>query len=208
MAKKVGILGGTFNPIHYAHLILAEQAWQQFELDTVLLMPSATPPHKPGQEIISASHRSRMVQLAIEDNKHFKYSDFELERKGTTYTADTLSLLCKEHPECAYYFILGADSLFYIDKWYHPEIILKKASIIVAVRDHASTDDLEKQIEYLKERYPGCQVFLLNTPNIDISSSLIRENIQQKKSIRYYVPKDVEKYIYQQNLYQSFATER
>lgn len=208
MAKKVGILGGTFDPIHCAHLILAEHAWEQFQLDTVLIMPSAVPPHKENQEITSASHRSRMVQLAIEDNSHLKLSNFELEREGPTYTADTLTLLCGEHPECEYYFILGADSLFYIDKWYHPEQILENAIIVAAVRGDAERKDLQKQISALKERYPSSRIELLDTPHIEISSTMIRENVHQGKTIKYYVPKDVEKYIYQQKLYQISETGR
>lgn len=202
MAKQVGILGGTFDPIHYAHLILAEHAWEQFHLDTVLLMPNAEPPHKENKEITPAFHRSRMVQLAIEDNSHLKLSDFELEREGPTYTADTISLLCREHPECEYYFILGADSLFYIDKWYHPEQILENVTIIAAVRGDAQRKDLQKQIAVLNERCPSSHIEILDTPHIEISSTMIRENIRQGKTIKYYVPKDVEKYIYQQKLYQ------
>lgn len=201
MAKRVGILGGTFDPIHYAHLILAEQAMEQFELDSVLIMPSAVPPHKDNQEVTSAFHRSRMVQLAIEDNSHLKYSSFELERQGPTYTSDTLMLLAKEHPECEYFFILGADSLFYLDKWHKPEQILSNAVILAAVRGDAEKKDLEKQIKILKKRYPVCQIEILDTPHIEISSTMIRENVSQGKTIKYYVPKDVEKYIYQQKLY-------
>jgi len=206
MKKKVGILGGTFDPIHLAHLILAEHAWEQFHLDTVLLMPTAEPPHKENQEITPALHRSRMVQLAIEDNSHLKLSNFELEREGPTYTADTIALLEKEHPECQYYFIIGADSLFYIDRWYHPKQILEKIQIIAAVRGDMGREDLQKQIVFLKEHYPKSQIELLDTPHIEISSTLIRENVRQGKTIKYFVPKDVEKYIYQQKLYQNLQT--
>lgn len=202
MGKKVGIFGGTFDPIHCAHLILAEHAWEQFQLDTVLFMPCSVPPHKE-REITQAVHRSRMVQLAIEDNNHLKLSSFELERGGMTYTSDTVRLLSEEHPECEYFFILGADSLFYIEKWNHPEQILGKIPIIAAVRGDADREDLNKQICYLNERYPDSigQITLLDTPHIEISSTMIRERVRQGKTIKYYVPKDVEKYIYQQKLY-------
>lgn len=202
MAKKVGIFGGTFDPIHCAHLILAEHAWEQFQLDTVLLMPCAVPSHKENQEITAALHRSRMVQLAIEDNNHFKFSNFELERAGITHTADTIRLLKQEHPECDYFFILGADSLFDIEKWYHPEEILGQVPIIAAVRGEMDQEDLKKQIAYLQQRYPSSQIAWLDTPHIEISSTMIREHVRQGKTIKYYVPKDVEKYIYQQKLYQ------
>ena len=208
MTKRVGIFGGTFDPIHCAHLILAEHSWEQFQLDTILMMPCAVPPHKEDREITPAFHRSRMVQLAIEDNNHFKLSNFEIEREGVTHTADTVRLLKEEHPECEYFFILGADSLFYIDTWYHPDQILGQIPIIAAVRGDADQEDLKKQIVSLKERYPASQIALLDTPHIEISSTMIRENIRQGKTIKYYVPKYVEKYIYQQKLYQESETGR
>lgn len=198
--KKVGILGGTFDPIHVAHLILAEQAWQQFKLDTVLIMPSGDPPHKKEREITSASHRVRMLQLAIEDNKHFKLSNVEVEREGTTYTAETLTGLCRYNPDCNYYFIIGADSLFQLEQWRQPEIIMSHSILLVAVRGDYKMPQLEKRIDYLKEQYDA-QIYLLHTPDIMISSSLIREHVQRGESIRYLVPKDVEKYIYQNKLY-------
>ncbi len=198
--KKVGILGGTFDPIHVAHLILAEQAWQQFKLDTVLIMPSGDPPHKSGREITPANHRVRMLQLAIEDNKHFKLSNVEVEREGKTYTAETLTGLCKYNSDCSYYFIVGADSLFQIEQWRQPEIIMSHAILLAAVRDNYKLPELEKQMDYLKKKYKA-QIDLLHTPNIMISSSLIRERVQNGESIRYLVPKDVEKYIYQNKLY-------
>ena len=198
--KKVGILGGTFDPIHMSHLILAENAWQQFGLDTVLIMPSGEPPHKAERQISSAEHRVRMVQLAIDDNKHFKLSTVEVEREGKTYTAETLTELCKHNPDCEYYFIIGADSLFHIEKWYHPEIIMNHAVLLAAVREELDVPELEEKIAYLKEQYDA-RIHLLHTPNMSLSSSSIRERIAKKESIKYMVPKDVEKYIYQNKLY-------
>lgn len=198
--KKVGILGGTFDPIHIAHLILAENAWQQFALDTVLIMPSGEPPHKAGRDISSAEHRVRMVQLAIDDNKHFKLSTVEIERAGTTYTAETLAELAKHNLDCEYYFIIGADSLAHIDKWYHPEIIMRHAVLLAAVREELDVPELEEKIAYLKKQYDA-RIHLLHTPNMSLSSSSIRKRVAQKESIKYMVPKDVEKYIYQNKLY-------
>ncbi len=200
LKKKVGILGGTFDPIHIAHLILAENAWQQFELHTVLIMPSGEPPHKAGREISSAEHRVRMVQLAIDDNKHFKLSTVEIERVGTTYTAETLAELAKHNPDCEYYFIIGADSLSHIEKWYHPEIIMQHAVLLAAVRDELDVSEVEEKIAHLQKKYDA-RIHLLHTPNMSLSSSSIRERIANKESIKYMVPKDVEKYIYQNKLY-------
>lgn len=198
--KKVGILGGTFDPVHIAHLILAENAWQQFKLDTVLIMPSGEPPHKADRQISSAEHRVRMLQLAIDDNKHFKLSTIELEREGKTYTAETLAGLCEHNPDCEYYFIIGADSLLQIEKWYHPEIIMSHAILLTAVRDGLQTPEVEEQMMHLREQYHA-QIYLLHTPDMSLSSSNIRERISKGESIKYMVPKDVEKYIYQNKLY-------
>ena len=198
--KKVGILGGTFDPIHIAHLILAENAWQQFQLDTVLIMPSGEPPHKADRLITSAEHRVRMLQLAIDDNKHFKLSTIEVEREGKTYTAETLTMLCENNPDCEYYFIIGADSLFQLEKWYHPEVIMRHAILLAAVRDDMQAPEVEAQMEHLKKKYHA-QIYLLHTPDMSLSSSTIRERISKGESIKYMVPKDVEKYIYQNKLY-------
>ncbi len=198
--KKVGILGGTFDPIHMAHLTLAENAWQQFQLDTVLIMPSGIPPHKENREITSANHRIRMLQLAIDDNKHFKVSNVEIEREGKTYTADTLTELNRCNPDCSYYFIIGADSLFQIENWYQPETIMKQAVLLAAARDQLEEAETIKKIEYLKNQYHS-EIYLLHTPNMSLSSSLIRERVAKGESIKYLVPKDVEKYIYQNKLY-------
>lgn len=198
--KKVGILGGTFDPVHIAHLILAENAWQQFDLDTVLIMPCGEPPHKANRRISSSEHRIRMLQLAIDDNKHFKVSTVETEREGTTYTAETLTALCEHNPDCEYYFIIGADSFFQIETWYHPEIIMSHASLLVAVRDVYQKAELEEQTEHLRSKYHA-RIHLLHTPDMSISSSAIRERISNGESIKYMLPKDVEKYIYQNRLY-------
>ncbi len=198
--KKVGILGGTFDPIHVGHLIIANQAITQFDLSTVLIMPTNEPPHKADQVITSTSHRNKMVQLAIEDNKYFKLSIIEQERKGTTYTSDTLTLLCQSNPYCRYYFIVGFDSLANIDRWHRPDIIFNSAVILVALRNNETIETVQERISFLEDKYNG-EIHLLNIPNINVSSEFIRKRVVEKESIRYFVPKDVEKYIYVNNLY-------
>src|SRR5690606_12925515 len=105
--KKIGIMGGTFNPIHYGHLFLAENAYEQMGLDQILFMPSNNPPHKKVKDIVSNEHRKIMVHIAIKDNPHFTLSTIELEREGTTYTADTLAILTREQPDTEFYFLVG-----------------------------------------------------------------------------------------------------
>ncbi|WP_455717443.1 nicotinate-nucleotide adenylyltransferase [Anaerosporobacter sp.] len=198
--KKIGIMGGTFNPIHLGHLILGQTALEQFQLDKVIFMPTKNPPHKRYDHILDDDIRAKMVELAIEDNPNFELSTFEMEREGITYTADTLSRLTKLHPDEEYYFIVGADSLFYIDKWKDPATIFKLSKLIAAIRDHKSIEEMAQKSAALNEIFHG-SIELLNSPNIDISSSDIRERIKNGMDIRYYVTPKVASYIQKNKLY-------
>ncbi|MBE5927618.1 MAG: nicotinate-nucleotide adenylyltransferase [Lachnospiraceae bacterium] len=198
--KKVGILGGTFDPIHLGHLIIGENAYDECGLENVFVMPSGQPPHKENSTISDEKHRSTMVKLAIAGNKHFEYSDFELNRKGNIYTADTLELLTSKYPDTHFYFILGEDSLLDIEKWYEPARIMELCSIVVTHRNDGDDTLLNKHIEYLKCKY-NADIIKLDVPLIDISSTNIRERVSQGKTIRYFVNSEVEGYIYKNNLY-------
>ncbi len=198
---KIGIMGGTFNPIHTAHLILAESSYEQFRLDKVLFMPSKNPPHKRNEQIVGEEHRLRMVQLAIRNNPHFELSTLEIEREGLTYTAETLRLLKRESPDNEYYFIMGADSLFYLDQWKDPDTIFRLSHIIAAGRDRIPADKIGGQIRYLTGKFHG-NIHFLQVPNMDISSNLLRQYREEGKSIRYYVPDAVEEYITENRLYE------
>lgn len=206
MKRKVGILGGTFDPIHNGHLLIAEQAYHRFELDSVLIMPSGCPPHKEQDGISNHQHREAMIQCAIADNPHFQYSDFELRRMGTIYTAETLELLKQEHPEVSYYFIMGADSLFSIESWREPEKIFQSCVVIVAGRPEEAKDTEEQcrriqmQIAYLIEKYHAV-IHFMQSPFLDISSTDIRSLVEEKQSIRYLLPEAVEQYIHEVQLY-------
>lgn len=204
--KKVGLMGGTFNPIHYGHLFLAENAYQQIGLDRILFMPSKNPPHKSKAELVSGDHRANMVKLAIKDNPHFKISMLELQREGTTYTADTLTILKEENPQTEYYFIVGADSLFMMQNWMNPQKIFDLCTIIAAGRNLTPENKMNQQLDFLKETY-GAKILFLDMPNIGISSAEIRGRIGEKKGIRYYVPDEVEAYISELHLYEEYAKE-
>lgn len=204
--KRVGILGGTLNPIHYGHLLIAEQAYCQYRLEYVQFMPSGNPPHKSGKAILSGQHRENMTKLAIADNMHFQYSDMELTRDGIIYTSDTLRILCEEHPNTEYYFILGADSLFSLETWHEPEEILKRSVIIAAGRPDGFNqelplkDKINEQIAYLVKKY-NCKIEYMDSPLFDISSTAIRNMVSNQESVRYLIPPAVEQYIYDNNLY-------
>lgn len=198
---KVGIMGGTFDPIHVGHLILAESAYQQFNLDEVLIMPSGNPPHKKDRTGgPTLDQRIEMVSLAIEDNDHFTLSTEEAHDKGYTYTRATLERLTSENPDTKYYFIMGADSLFYFDTWKDPERIAQLAVLVAATRYHVDEEQLSEAIASVGQKF-GATIEKLSTPNMDISSSMIRDWVRQKQSIRYYVPDRVIDYITKAGLY-------
>jgi nicotinate-nucleotide adenylyltransferase len=198
--KKVGIMGGTFNPIHNGHLFLAEHAFEQAGLDYVLFMPTMNPPHKTGIDIASAEHRINMVKSGIKSNPHFVISDIELNRPGITYTSDTLKALKENEPDTDYYFIVGADSLMMMDAWMEPQTVFRLSTIIVGGRGQFSYEQLDEQIRHLENTYDG-KIILLDMPHMDISSENIRDRVNKGKSIRYYVPDEVASYINMNGLY-------
>ena len=200
LKKRIGILGGTFNPIHYSHLILAVNAYDQFKLDEVLIIPAGQPPHKQHEDIIAEEHRVNMIKLAIEDQPYIRLSSIELNRETLSYTSDTLKELVKENPYTEYYFIMGADSMFQIETWNEPDTIMKLANILVATRYSLSDEVLDNQIRYLIQKY-SAKIYRLPIPNIDLSSRMIRERIQKGHTIKFFVPKKVEEYIYANHLY-------
>lgn len=204
--KKIGIMGGTFNPIHFGHLFLAENAYEQLGLDQVWFIPSKNPPHKRKPEDITEQQRIDMIQLAIQENPHFELSTLELEREGMTYTADTMKILREQNPGIAYYFIIGADSLFLMDQWYQPQVIFDNCTIAAANRDNADQAALEKQVQLLKKQF-NANIILIDMPTVQVSSCNIRERVAARKSIRYYLPGSVREYIESKHLYRTASGE-
>lgn len=199
--KKIGIMGGTFNPIHNGHLILGQTAYEQFGLDEILFMPNKKPYYKKMSKNITEDQRCEMVKLAIADNDAFSFSDIEVNREGTTYTVDTLRILTKQNPDCEYYFIMGADSLFHFDSWKEAGEIVKMAVLLVATRDSMLTFDIESQIEYLQSEFEDATIQCLYSPSLEISSNQLRKRCKEGKSIRYLVPDSVAAYIKEYHLY-------
>lgn len=199
-SHKIGIMGGTFNPIHIGHLLLSERAYEQFDLEKVYVMPTNNPPHKMDTKIESDLHRCAMVQLAIESNPHFELSLLEVNRKGLTFTVDTLRELQSQYPDKEWYFIVGGDSLEYMDKWRSPEIIFSMATIVVAIRDEYDEEALQEKIKHLQELYHA-KIELISMPNIEISSTDIRQRLSHGLSCKYLVPERVEAYISRHQLY-------
>ena len=200
--KKIGILGGTLDPIHNGHLMIAECARDQLSLDEVWFMPTGNPPHKSNQNISPNEVRKEMIELAIEDNNNFKFSDFEYKRDGIIYTSDTMKLLKNAYKDTDFYFIMGADSLLNFETWKDPQEICRLCVIVAAVRDCMPMHQLDEQIARLNEKYCA-DIRKLETPNLDISSHVIRNWVAEGKSCRYYVPKDVLAYIEERKIYRN-----
>ncbi len=200
MKKKIGIIGGTFNPIHMGHLIMAEQALHEFGLDKILFIPTGISHFKDQNVVLDKEIRVRMTAGAIKENPNFELSTIEADRPGNSYTYETLNELKTANPETELYLIIGADNLFQIEYWKEPAKIMADAVIIVAVRSGQNVGDLEDKADRLKEMYKA-DVRLLKMPYIDISSTDIRQRIKEGKSIRYFVADDTRKYIEDNNLY-------
>ncbi len=198
--KKIGIMGGTFSPIHIGHLMIAQRAYEEYDLDQIIFLPNGNPPHKAGYQVLDASHRAEMVKLAIQPHPQFVFSDIELKDDHFSYTSDTLTYFCSQEPQNAYYFIVGADSLDYMDHWHEPQEIFSRATILAAPRANLDQEKVEQKISELECRFQA-SIQLLHLPNVAISSEWIRENVKNGFSIHYYVPDAVENYIQKHGLY-------
>ena len=199
--KRTGIMGGTFNPVHLAHLVLAEAAFEYFDLDDVMFLPSKRPAYKAQSEILPDRQRYEMLELAIRDNNHFFLSDLELSRgEGATYTADTVLELKYMEPDTEFYFIIGGDSLMSFEHWSRPEIVLQCVHLAATGRPGLGWARLLEKADMLCLKY-GADVQVFPTPAMEISSSDSRERIRCKSSVRYLVPDPVREYISKHGCY-------
>ena len=198
--RKIGYLGGTFDPIHVGHLMLAEWAISAADLEEVWFIPTGQSYMKTDHFVLPGAERLHMVELAVEGNSKFKCLDMEILRQGYTYTYETVEELKSEHPDTEFYFIQGADCLFALDSWKYPDRILKSCIVLAAVRGDADLSCLEPKRRELLNKYGG-NIILLPFMQFSISSSEIRERVLEGKSIRYMVPDEVLKYIEDKGFY-------
>ncbi|WNU95357.1 nicotinate-nucleotide adenylyltransferase [Streptococcus sp. DTU_2020_1000888_1_SI_GRL_NUU_041A] len=186
--KQIGILGGNFNPVHNAHLVVADQVRQQLGLDQVLLMPEYEPPHVDKKETIDEKHRLKMLELAIEGIEGLGIETIELERKGISYTYDTMKLLTEQHPDTDYYFIIGADMVDYLPKWYRIDELVELVQFVGVQRPRYKSGT----------SYP---VIWVDVPLMDISSSMVRDFLAQGRTPNFLLPQPVLDYIEKEGLY-------
>lgn len=187
---RLGILGGTFDPPHIGHLILAQNAFENFKLDKVLFIPAAIQPHKQKREVSPPQVRLHLLQLALEDDDRFDISDIEMKRSGPSYTIDTLHSLQKLYPEARLYFIIGGDNISDIAAWKDTDSIFEVAEVVAALRPDSQLEGPFKD-----------RVRLFDMPQIEVSSSEIRKLVRHGKSVEYLVPDKVEKYIRENGIY-------
>lgn len=198
-----GIIGGTFDPIHFGHLILAEKAREAFNLKKVVFVPAAIPPHKIGEVLTSAEDRLQMVQLAVAGNPFFEVSAVELERDGPSYTVDTIKQLKKAGYGSDAAFIMGFDSLLELHTWKNYQELLNETKIITAFRPgYPILKDDNEWPKFLRPYRE--QIMLLEAPLLDISSTWLRVEMMYGRSIRYLVPEPVRDFIEKHNLYRNF----
>ncbi len=201
---RVGILGGTFDPIHIGHLIIAEEARQQLKLDTVLLIPTGQPWLKEGRPISDARHRLAMVDLAIKGNPAFASSAMEIERAGPTYTIDTLRALRAKDPAAELLFIVGADSLADFHRWKEPEAVLGLCTVVAFGRPGYNEASLRSFEQHMGPA-ARAKIKVLTGPEIGVSGTGIRRRVALGLRVRYLVPEPVRDYIAKHKLYRGEA---
>lgn len=197
--SRIGVLGGTFDPIHYGHLAAAEEARVALELECVLFVPARISPHKLDQPSTPARHRLAMTRLAVASNPHFQASTVDLDRAGPSYTVDTLALLQAElGPAAELYFIVGLDSLVELATWHDPAQFIRLCRIVAVSRPPCEYDPAA-----LEQALPGItnRVVFLRIPLLDIASSDLRQRAREGRPIRYYVPSTIVDYIHTHKLY-------
>lgn len=207
--RSIGLIGGTFDPIHLAHLILAEEVRVALGLTEMVFIPAGEPPHKMRKPITPIHHRLAMVELAITANPHFTISRIEVDRSGPSYLVDTLHLLREQWgDEVDISFVIGWDSLEDFPGWYKPEQILAQLTHLIAVRRPGYVDDVEYN-KKLETRLPGLKerLYIVPVPQLDISSTDLRQRIAARRPVTYQIPEAVERYIFKHGLYQSAKSE-
>jgi nicotinate-nucleotide adenylyltransferase len=191
--KKIALFGGSFNPIHYGHLSLAESAYTEFNLAKIIFIPAGIPPHKTDIPFAPKIHRLNLIKLAIKGNGHFSVSDYEIRKKGVSYTCDTIEYFKTDYPNIKIIYLIGEDLLREIHTWKKGEEILDLCPFIAGLRPNPRTQKIPSRLRR--------KITLFESPLMDISSTFIRKRVKQHRSIRYLVPDNIINYIFKKRLY-------
>jgi nicotinate-nucleotide adenylyltransferase len=209
--RRFGVFGGTFDPVHYGHLVIAEEVCAALELEKMVFVPTGQPPHKPDRVVTAPEHRIAMLERAIAGNRRFALSRVDVDRPGPSYTVETLRLLRRQWAtgaapaeRIAIYFVIGWDSLEYLLTWYDPAGILEQLDYLVAVKRPRYHEE-QAYLDALEARLPGIErrLLVVAAPQLDISSTDLRERVAQGRPIKYQLPESVEQYIVQYGLYRN-----
>lgn len=199
---RVGILGGTFNPPHLGHLVCAQEAFRELELDQVILIPARVPPHKPVEDEPGAEHRLALCRLAVQDDERFEVSEIELGRDGPSYTVDTLMQLSSEAPDNELFLIVGGDIAVGLPRWHRAERVLELASVAIAKRRGTARASVAQALQALPG---GDRARFFQMPRMGVSSTMVRRRVAARQPIRYLVPDRVAEYIASHRLYEGPA---
>ncbi len=205
VSKKLAVIGGTFDPVHYGHLIAAEHARVELGIDKVIFIPTGRPPHKANETVTDWEHRCKMLQLALEDNPAFKLSALEGPQRGISYTIDTIRRLRSINPDSTIYFMMGNDALLTIDTWKDYRQLIELCYFVVVTRPNYTIERSHPVLAALPDDW-WQQMKQVEIPGMDISSTDIRRRVAGGKTIKYLLPNAVEKYILQNNLYRGGMT--
>ncbi|WP_026893733.1 nicotinate-nucleotide adenylyltransferase [Clostridiisalibacter paucivorans] len=198
--KRYGIMGGTFDPIHLGHLVLAEEIRDKMNLEKVIFVPTGIPPHKDSINLTETKHRYLMTLLATITNPHFEVSSIEIERKGVSYTIDTINAFKDKFPDVDFYFITGADAILEISTWKDVDELLNACNFVAATRPGFNKSLMEEKIKSLEDKYRK-RIYFVSVAALEISSTDIRNRIKERDTVKYLLPDSVKYYIEKNNLY-------
>lgn len=198
--KRIGLMGGTFDPIHHGHLVAAEEARCQFDMEKVIFIPAGIPPHKTRKDISLPSHRLEMTKKAVSSNPYFEVSDFEINKEGSSYTIDTVQVMNERYSDWEMYFITGSDAVLEILTWKNVVDLLEKCYFVAATRPGYLLESLGQKLNYLPENCLA-KIITMEVPALAISSTDIRRRVYEGRPVKYLMPESVEDYILYNNLY-------
>ncbi len=197
---RLGVFGGTFDPIHFGHLRIAEEARERLALDRVLFIPAQVSPFKTGEQVSSGAHRAEMIRIATQGNPGFALSTFEIERPGPSFTVETLRHLRAEDPAAELFFLTGTDALAGLPRWHQPGALLELAKFVAVTRPGVSEEEVQAALSALPVDWHG-RITFMRMPGLDISATDIRARVRAGRSIRYLTPLGVVEYVWAQGLY-------